>query len=371
MRTILVIEDEANVRDLICDLLVAEGFAAISATNGTEGVSLAQNYLPDLILCDVQMPEMDGYQVLQTLHETPSTATIPFIFLTARGTKLDQRRGMELGADDYLVKPFTTQELLKAIATRLDQRAVLESHVRQELEHLRGSITLSLPHEFRTPITGILTGVELLRDYARTGNPGMILEVADDIEYSTRRLYRLVQNFLLYAELELLAKQPAQEQKPEGLAISGPAEILHRVIHHFASRSHRKPDLQINLPEAALAFPSVRLQKVIEELLDNAFKFSEAGTPIQIAGTVEGDRFQLCITNQGRGLTPEQLASLGAYVQFDRKIYEQQGGGLGLAIVQRILHLYGGNLVIQSVPQQETRVIVDLPLATPEASFQP
>ncbi|MBW4538765.1 MAG: response regulator [Myxacorys chilensis ATA2-1-KO14] len=125
MKTILVIEDEQAVRESILDLLEAEGFHSIGGENGTAGVNLAHEYHPDLILCDIQMPELDGYGVLTNLRQSSDTASIPFIFLSARTTKVDIRQGMELGADDYLTKPCTAVELLGAISGRLAKHQAL------------------------------------------------------------------------------------------------------------------------------------------------------------------------------------------------------------------------------------------------------
>ncbi len=125
MKKILVIEDEQMVRESILDLLEAEGFSGIGGENGNVGLQLARDNHPDLILCDVQMPDLDGYSVLTHLRQSTHTADIPFIFLTARGTKADIRYGMELGADDYLTKPCTATELLGAISGRLAKQAAL------------------------------------------------------------------------------------------------------------------------------------------------------------------------------------------------------------------------------------------------------
>lgn len=121
MTKILVIEDEESIRENILELLEAEDFDAIWADNGILGFQLAKQQLPDLILCDVMMPELDGYAVLRALKGEPATATIPFILLTAKADKADFRQGMELGADDYVLKPCTLAELLKAIATQLEK----------------------------------------------------------------------------------------------------------------------------------------------------------------------------------------------------------------------------------------------------------
>ncbi|MDZ8221765.1 MULTISPECIES: response regulator [unclassified Nostoc] len=125
MTKILVIEDEQESRDIFLDSLEAEGFEAIAAENGLVGIQQAQEHLPDLVLCDILMPELDGYGVLNTLRQNPLTATIPFIFLSAKSTKTEVRQGMNLGADDYLTKPSTVEELLEAIATRLEKQATM------------------------------------------------------------------------------------------------------------------------------------------------------------------------------------------------------------------------------------------------------
>jgi two-component system, OmpR family, alkaline phosphatase synthesis response regulator PhoP len=132
MKTILVIEDEQAVRESILDLLEAEGFRGVGSENGHRGVQLAQEHHPDLILCDIQMPEMDGYGVLTQLRQAGTTSAIPFIFLSAKSTKGDIRRGMELGADDYLTKPCTATELLGAISSRLAKHAAISQRLQQE-----------------------------------------------------------------------------------------------------------------------------------------------------------------------------------------------------------------------------------------------
>ncbi len=134
MKKILVIEDEPAVRANILELLEAEDFEAVGAENGFMGAMWAQEYLPDLIVCDVMMPEVDGYEVLSALRQVPATAAIPFIFLTAMVDKADIRQGMDLGADDYLTKPFTRLELLGAINSRFNKQQVVMNQYQTERE---------------------------------------------------------------------------------------------------------------------------------------------------------------------------------------------------------------------------------------------
>lgn len=133
MKTILVIEDETPVRLNILDLLEAENFYALGAADGLAGVAAAQEHHPDLIICDVMLPHLDGYEVLHTLRQEPTTALIPFIFLTAKVTRTEIRQGMDLGADDYLTKPCTPDELLRAVSMRLAKHATLTQQYTDEL----------------------------------------------------------------------------------------------------------------------------------------------------------------------------------------------------------------------------------------------
>lgn len=119
MPTILVIEDEPQMRKNILTILDMEGFTALGAENGRLGLEMIHGHKPDLILCDVMMPELDGYGVLKALRADPAIAEIPFVFLTAKGERGDFRAGMNLGADDYLTKPVVLDDLLKAIQVRL------------------------------------------------------------------------------------------------------------------------------------------------------------------------------------------------------------------------------------------------------------
>jgi signal transduction histidine kinase len=363
--TILVIDDDRIVRESIQQLLECEGFQTLGAANGSLGVRLATEHLPDLIVCDVQMPVMDGHQVISSLHGNMATRAIPFIFLTAKGTKLDQRQGMSLGADDYLIKPCSAKELLDAIASRLVKKEHLQFQTQQQLETLRSSLSLAFPHELRTPLTGLLTSADLLRMMANSATPTDIQEIADSIQTSVERLHRLTQNFLLYAKLEIAAHDPQsiatlKIESPEDDAV--PELEIAQVATYVAQSAKRHSDLQLDLQTARVSFASSDLKKVISELVENAFKFSSSGTPVQVKSVSNGEKYLIQITNQGKGMTPEQITNVGAYIQFNRKCYEQQGTGLGLAIAKRLLELHGGSLKLISISNQFLTVEVTLPL---------
>ncbi|MEG4587353.1 response regulator [Microcoleus sp. MOSTC5] len=362
MAKILVIEDEESIRENILELLEAENFEGIGAINGNAGIKLAIEQIPDLILCDMMMPEVDGHCVLKALRSEPLTATIPFIFLTAKADKSDVRTGMELGADDYITKPCTPQELLKAIAIRLEKQKTISRQSQKTLDELRTNISMSLPHELRTPLNAIMGFSELILSEYHVLEESDILEMIGQIQTSGHRLYRLIQNFLLYAELEIAATNPELLKEMRNSEFSCVKSLLTQKAQQQAKHANRTDDLQLNLQDSSVAMDAIRLTKIVEELLDNAFKFSLEGTPVFLSTLVENQTFVLSVKDQGRGMTADQIAHLEAYRQFDRKLYQQAGLGLGLAIVQRLAELHGGGFKIESLPQQETIVCVFLPV---------
>ncbi|WP_426580892.1 response regulator [Mucilaginibacter sp. R-33] len=138
---ILIIEDNNDIRENVVEILGLAGYTVFEADNGKTGIELAVNNLPDVILCDIMMPELDGYGVLFMLNKNPETAAIPFIFLTAKAERIDQRKGMEMGADDYLTKPFDDIELLNAIESRLRKKTAQQSFYSQSLENLNSIVS--------------------------------------------------------------------------------------------------------------------------------------------------------------------------------------------------------------------------------------
>ena len=361
MNKILVIEDQQAVRENIVERLNAENFETISAENGIDGLLLARDHRPDLIICDVMMPELDGYGVLTLLRQDPLTATIPFIFLTAKADKVDLRQGMQLGADDYLTKPFTKADLLGAIAARLEKQVAVVQQSEKKIEEFRRSITDVLPQEILNPLNEIFGCSQMLVERYDSIKPQEILETAQNINTSTGRVHRLIENFMIYAQIEFLAADPEQVKALKNGSTLNRSEIIDKVATQKAKEHHRESDLVLEVTNTIIRIAEQDLKKVVEELIDNAFKFSEAGTPVYVKATVTNDIFSLYITNYGRQMTPEQIASIGVCMQFDRKFYEQQGLGLGLIIAKRLTELYNGQLTIKSGPKSQTTVCVALP----------
>lgn len=348
MSKILVIEDELSVRENILARLEAEGFDTLNAENGINGVAIALAHTPDLIICDVMMPELDGYGVLTTLRQNPLTSAIPFIFLTAKADKNDFRQGMELGADDYLTKPFTRTELLGAISARLQKQVTVTQQSEKKLADLRRSITDALPQEVLIPLSEIMGFSRMLIDSHNSIKPQEILETAQSLHNSSQRLQRLIENFVMYAQIELLATNPEELQALRSCQTMNPSDIIYAIAIQKAKLHHREADLILQVANSTVRIAKRDLKKVVEELVDNAFKFSEPDTSVHVKASADKDGFKLSITNYGRTMSAEQIASIGGYMQFDRKFYDQQGLGLGLILAKRITELHRGKLTIDS-----------------------
>jgi two-component system, sensor histidine kinase and response regulator len=356
MPKVLVIDDAPDVNQLVGETLTGNGYHVFVASDGLEGVQLAQRYAPDLILCDVNMPRLDGYATLTALRQNSATATIPFIFLTGVTEKGNVRQGMELGADDYLTKPFTISELLAAVKARLEKQAAVVRQAERKLEELRGNISLALPHELLTPLTAILGFSSILFENTDRISPSELFELATSLQTSALRLQRTVENFLLYSQIELVAADSNKLATLQTGEFPFDKEHLLELARHVAQRYGREEDLSVQVEAAPLPMAPDKLQKVVAELLDNAFKFSCAGDAVTLASFVNNGGFTLTITDHGRGMTPDQIARIGAHMQFERRFYDQQGSGLGLIIAKRLTELHGGSFSMESVPDDQTTV---------------
>jgi two-component system, sensor histidine kinase and response regulator len=361
MKKVLVIDDTPEIRMIIEETLGMFGFSTVAAEDGERGIEMAKTYLPDLIICDVNMPRLDGFATLARLRENESTATIPFMFLSGAVERPNVRRGMEMGADDYITKPFTPSELLAAVNARLEKKAEIERKSEQKLDELRGKMTLALPHELRTPLNGIMGLASILIDDHARMKPGEVLESARYIYDSANRLHRLIENFLAYGQIELIAKDPKSILATASASSTPTAPIISEAARAVAARWKREQDLRVDVHPCTVPVIADNFHKIVEELVDNGFKFSEAGTPVRVVAGALDQSFSFIVLNIGRGLTSQQIATIGPHVQFEREKYEQQGAGLGLIMAKRLTELNGGQFSITSTPGAETKVTVTFP----------
>ncbi|HEY9815122.1 MAG TPA: response regulator [Candidatus Obscuribacterales bacterium] len=354
MVRILVIEDEEILRSNIVDILEAEGFEVDQADNGRSGVQLAQTRSPDLVICDVMMPELDGHSVLSELRQDPTTALASFIFLTAKATAADMRQGMNLGADDYLSKPFLRTELLEAIATRLSKRQSILK-LQQQIEKLEQSNYLkdefmsTASEELRGPLTNISMAVEMLR---KSPNVQKMQRYIELMRSECTRELRLINNLFDLQRLET----GARSLRPEMINLQ---QRLPTMIEPYRQQAQTERQLlQVTLPPyiSSMVTDITDLEQILGELLDNACRYTSPRGKIVLevsrspmpVGLGEPPCFMttFMVSNQAE-LAPEDVAYLTSIFQSAESATSNRRG-LGLKLTHKLVKRLKGDLQVTS-----------------------
>ena len=337
MKKILVIEDEHDIRDSIQEIIEMAGYEAMPAKNGAAGLMELMHHHYDLIICDIMMPEMDGFSLLATLKKDPAFVT-PFIFLTAKVQASDLRSGMNLGADDYLHKPFKSKDLLAAIEARLAKQEKLNQLQAQKAAMLEKTIELMVGHEFKTPMNGIINFNALIAENASSLNNEKLQSLCSYLQISAERLLTTYDKINTYYRLQKAVHLSELEDdlKPDS----------HHIIDSIKSVMHkldRVKDFEFQEPSPPLFFSKL-IHVAVKELTENACKFSGKGTPISVCISAENRGHTISITNQTMHATADTLNKYRLFEQHQRNIAEQQGLGIGLAISKLIAGLHKGNI---------------------------
>lgn len=367
METILVVEDNAIVLESIVESLKIHGYHVLQALNGLEAIPLAQKHLPHIILSDIMMDGMDGYALLNELRKDPATALIPFLFMSAKTDFDDIRFAMNLGADDYITKPFSPSSLVTTIKTRISKNAMMQSAVHDKIKQLTENLAYAMPHELRTPMTAIMGCADLIKRNIDPLNTEEILLCSDLIDTSVRRLYRLIEQFNHYAQLTLIEAEPLRRKQLYTQMTMYAGDTINEFVMEEATRNGRTECIVIedNIGDAILPIKSYYLEMIVREVLNNAFKFSAPNSPIRVTLSKTLQGYVVSMNDKGRGISKQHIRNIEAFTQFERQQYEQQGVGLGLALVKKILDLYGGKFIMHSEQGIGTTVQMILPLEAP------
>lgn len=359
---ILVVDDDPSVLAIVTTALELAHYKVIQATNGTDAITEACASVPDLIISDYNMPGITGHKLLQVLRQTPYLADIPFILITGETAVAGHRQSMNLGVDDYLPKPFSVADLLGAVKTRLEKARALRERSQRKLDELRLNLSQILPHELNTPLVGICGLTEVLREDFEQYSKTELKEMIELIYESSQRLQRTISSYLSVAELELARHDPARIAVLRSDSTPSAGELAQDHAHYAALRHRRVSDLYCKtVPNLILRMGRNYFARVIDNLVDNACKFSPPGTPIRVNIRLVDPFAEIEIADAGLGMAPEQVAAVGAFVQFGRSYREQQGSGLGLFTVSRLAELHGGSFDLASTPGSGTRATIRLP----------
>jgi signal transduction histidine kinase len=365
MCTILVIEDEHSLREEIVGMLNFEGFTTLEAVDGEEGVRLACEYLPDLVLCDIAMPKLDGYQVLLAFRNHSQMSGIPFIFLTARSDRPFMRHGMELGADDYVTKPATNAEILAAIHTRLARQTEVIGSQRLSLEEAKQTLTRLVAHELRTPLTSILLVQNIIARQVGQLTPSQMGDLLEAMNSGHQRLAHLVEQMVYITELEtgILSRENI-DAKGQPVLFSS---ILTSAIALGRQFAHRQHNVVIRCEEhdsgAVIVAHIPSLKHALAELIANALDFSPEGKEVQVSQWQANSEVWIMIVDQGAGMSASEVDhAFFDFRQVNRETNEQQGFGLGLPLARRIIEAHEGLLRLKSVVGKGTQVTVSVPV---------
>jgi signal transduction histidine kinase len=370
--SILIVDDEPDNFDVLETLLSEQEYQLYYAANGQEAITSLDTFNPDLILLDVMMPGIDGIEVCRQIKAISKWQAVPIVMVTALNSKSDLAYCLTAGADDFISKPVNGIELRARVHSMLRIKQQYDniqtlSHIQENtinvlestLNELRGNIASSLSHELNTPLNGILGMIGLLKDDFQEMDIDEISEMLSLADQSARRLENLTKKFLIYLELELSA---SRQQKIEFTGTKFSASAIEAALKAHAQTVNRQNDIILTLEEAEIALSERYLSTILHELVDNALKFSSPGTTIKVSSQVVGGMLNLSVHDSGCGMTEEQISKIGAFMQFERKTYEQQGIGIALEIVKKIVELAGGEFSIASVYQKETTVTISLPI---------
>lgn len=300
------------------------------------------------------MPGGDGSTLLHEIRRDPALKAKQVVLMTGRPDLISPRRGMEDGADDFLEKPVGVKLLLSCLDARF-KRASINWRVEDDmLAKLGSSLPPNLPHEFFTPLAGIIGLMDLLMTPGQELADEEVQDIHRDVYQSALRLHRTLRNYLLLLELNSTPPKPGPALQPADLESS-----IQAGIGEALRQNPRNDDITVAIKPFPVAIKGEDLSRVVEELVDNACKFSRQGTPVCVEAHADG---RLVVTDEGRGMTPEQIGRIGAFNQFDRKKNEQQGLGLGLALVQKLVSPGGGTLSLQSEAGKGTRATITFPV---------
>jgi signal transduction histidine kinase len=368
--TILIIDDEPALLFGLAAKIKRQGYHVLTASDGMDGLQKAKEALPDLILSDVMMPPPNGFELRRLMEQDPQLASVPFIFLTARTGVEDRVNGIRDGADDYITKPFVTEELFARIEAVLRRVNVEQARgreearqvARQEMEKLKREILQNFHHELRTPLSNIIMPLELVVN-RKFENPEDEIRFIRTALSSVERLESLVTDFILLTNIDHgdlnRIRQP----------ITIETHILAPVQKRLARYKAKELEFSFEVRrQGQIAAPRREFTHALLHLVDNAFKFSPDGGRVKL--TVEADTrggVTILVEDSGTGISSDLRETV-----FERYHQASQGDtrahdglGVGLFIARTVFSSLGGSVTILDGPGG-CRVKAVLPNLRPE-----
>jgi len=348
LKKILIIENEAAFREAIAFALEAEGYAVIQAENAVDGIELARSRIPDLILSDVLMDSVDGYEAVVSIRQDPRTTGIPIILMTGKPDKEGLVHALELGADDYLTKPFAVPVLLEAVAIRFRNLEETRKKYGKGTTDPRASLTIGVPADLRTPMAGILGFAKSLSREHVELKRNEIVELGRAIQKAAQSALKLTENFSVLAQIEILSSDQEKIERLRLYSTKDPGTTIESVAAEIANHYERSEDLVIVIAPGTVSCSAEYLTKIVHELVDNAFKFSSKGQKVQVSGGFADGTFTLIVTDFGRGMTSALIEDIYSFSILRARFHDDRYFGWGLVVARRLAEIHGGSLQLSS-----------------------
>jgi len=364
---ILVIEDEETINENICEILKHFGYRVLSALDGNEGLDIIRTQRPDLVLCDIMMPNLDGVGLLRELRSHDEFLSLPFIFLTAKSQAEDILTGLKTGADDYLPKPFETKELIQAIEFRLQKNKIILQKSKNEAKLQYLKIASQSSYEMGNILNGLLNGVEILLD-------DVINQNMDDVDTMMAMIKKAgIELHTRYHNLEVvhsIYSGTLFKDVDQSTSFVVTPDYVGKLVREVGKLYPvRKSDVSLDISTEQVFIYEDHLRKVLSEIVINAFQFSKKGDAIRITGHVVNDVYKLSIMDDGRGMDMAKL-DLSKLLR-DKEVNSDQqfGMGLGLYIANKIVEFWKGSLNLYSDRDTGTLVIITLPIVVDSSTL--
>ena len=347
---ILIVDDNpTNV--LILEEILSEAYRLQTATSGEDALALAQDFKPDLVLLDIMMPGLDGYETCRLLREKRELRHTKIVMVSAKAMLEERLHGYDVGADDYITKPFEQEELLAKVRVYLRLKSV------EEVDQLKSDMLSLLGHETRTPLNGILMPVQMIRD-DETMEPAVRNEFLEMVHESAEKLLHL------FERISMLSKMKTGQwvfNHLSGDLCDVVRDALSAVAAQAAERSVRL-DSHL-LASAPALLDSQQMHAVVTALLENAIRFSTPDECVRVALACDNERYCLTVSDTGRGIDPDHVASIFEGLTEPDIDHHTEGQGLSLAIAQQVVQAHDGTIEVDSVKGGGSTFRVWLPRA--------
>ncbi|MBI5766237.1 MAG: hybrid sensor histidine kinase/response regulator [Verrucomicrobia bacterium] len=345
--TILVIDDDDAIRQTLVDILELNDFSVISAANGPAGLDLARRDLPALVITDIEMPGLTGYELIQEFRRDERLRATPVIVISAKVDRAATRRGMELGADDFITKPFTEEEVIHSIRTRLDKKELLD-----ELDAFAHTVA----HDLKNPLSTLNGRLGLIELTIGQADEAALRRHVESALQATARLTAIIDEILVLAGVR------QQRVTPEPLDMGAIVTEAMERIDELLRSSGATVAKPAAWPAAAGFAPWVA--HVWSNYLSNAAKYGGPKAAITLGADVQAESGRVRFWVQDRGPGLDAAAQSALFVPFTRiSTVRANGHGLGLSIVRRIVEKLGGQVGVESQPGQGARFWFELPAA--------